>query len=221
MKTISASRADSPDPALDKITVWDAPVRVFHWLMVLSFAGAYLTAEIERWRVVHVTLGYTMAGLVIFRILWGFIGTRYARFSNFVRGPAAVLGYVRALMRGQPEHYTGHNPVGALAIVALLALALIVSASGWALDSDTGGEWLEELHELAANVMLGVVVLHVAGVLAGSWVHHENLIAAMVSGRKRGTPEEGLRSAWPAVAILMLLAVLVFWWWQWQGSQGG
>jgi cytochrome b len=78
-----------------KILVWDAPVRVFHWLMVLSFAGAYLTAESERWRLVHVSLGYTMAGLLVFRILWGLLGTPYARFSSFVRGPAAVARYLR------------------------------------------------------------------------------------------------------------------------------
>ena len=82
-----------------KILVWDAPVRVFHWLMVLSFAGAYLTAESERWRLIHVTLGYTLGGLVAFRILWGLVGTRYARFAEFVRGPAAIRGYLQHMLR--------------------------------------------------------------------------------------------------------------------------
>ena len=91
MNTTSASPADAPDrrgTAGRRVLVWDAPVRVFHWLMVLSFAGAYLTAESERWRLLHVTLGYTMAGLVVFRMLWGLVGTRHARFASFVRGPA-------------------------------------------------------------------------------------------------------------------------------------
>src|SRR6516162_5168079 len=106
MNTASASPAESsgemPEPAsgIRRVLVWDAPVRVFHWLMVFSFAGAYLTAESERWRLVHVTLGYTMVGLVAFRIVWGLVGTRYARFSNFVRGPAAIANYVRGLVRG-------------------------------------------------------------------------------------------------------------------------
>ena len=220
VKTVSASRVEAVSVKQNpgKIMVWDAPVRVFHWLLVISFAGAYLTAESEQWRLLHVTLGYTMAGLVTFRILWGVVGSRYARFSSFVRGPAAVVRYVRALMRGQPEHYAGHNPLGALAIIALLGLAIVVTASGWSIYSDTGGEWLEEAHELASNVMLAVVGLHVAGVIGGSWVHHENLIGAMFSGRKLGPPEDGIRSAWKSVAILMMLAVLGYWWLQWRSA---
>ena len=122
MNTPSASPADSAaaeprdTPSVRKVLIWDAPVRVFHWLMVLSFAGAYLTAESERWRLTHVTLGYTMAGLVAFRVLWGLVGTRHARFSSFVRGPAAIARYLRGLVGGRPEHHAGHNPAGALAI---------------------------------------------------------------------------------------------------------
>jgi cytochrome b len=109
MNTTSASPANSPGAtperasAIRKVLVWDAPVRVFHWLMVLSFAGAYLTAESERWRIVHVTLGYTMVGLVAFRVVWGLVGTRYARFSSFVRGPAAIARYLRGLIRVGPS----------------------------------------------------------------------------------------------------------------------
>jgi len=119
----------SESPA-EPVLVWDAPVRVFHWLMVLCFAGAWLTAESESWRLVHVTLGYTMAGLVAFRILWGLWGTRYAKFSSFVRGPRAVARYLGNLLRGRHEPYTGHNPAGAVAIVALLVLALLVTVTG-------------------------------------------------------------------------------------------
>ena len=220
MKTTYASPADMPaeDAARPAILVWDAPVRVFHWLMVLSFAGAYLTAESERWRLLHVTLGYTMAGLVVFRIVWGLLGSRYAKFSSFVRGPAAVARYVRSLLNGQPEHHVGHNPAGALAIVALLGLTLATGASGWALYNDVGGGWIEDIHEGAANLMLAVVVVHIAGVLLGSRLHRENLVRSMVSGRKNGRPEDGVRSAWRSVAALMLLAVLGFWWLQWQGA---
>jgi cytochrome b len=231
MKTKSAFPANSPSdmpfdtltgaPASRKILVWDAPVRVFHWLMVLSFAGAYLSAESERWRLAHVTLGYTMAGLVVFRILWGLAGTRHARFASFVRGPKAVARYLGALLRGQPEHHTGHNPAGALAIVALLALTLGVAASGWASYNEVAGNWLQDIHEAAANLMLAVVGFHIAGVMLSSWVHHENLALAMFSGRKLGTPQEGIRRAWRSVAALMLVAVLGFWWQQWQGAPSG
>jgi len=210
MNTRSASRAE--------VLVWDAPVRVFHWLMVLSFAGAYITAESERWRLLHVTLGYTMAGLLAFRVVWGLVGTRHARFASFVRGPAAVVGYLRSLASGQPEHHVGHNPAGAVAIVALLGLTGLVTAAGWATYNDLGGEWLGELHEGAANAMLAVIGVHVAGVLIGSWMHRDNLIGAMFSGRKPGLPQDAVRSAWRSVAVLMLAAVLGFWALQWQSA---
>ena len=224
MSETSASRAEAPVrfPASPKVLVWDAPVRVFHWLIVATFAGAYLTAESEHWRLLHVTLGYTMAGLVVFRILWGLVGTRYARFSDFLRGPATVAQYVRATLRGQPQHFTGHNPAGAVSIVALLVLALVISASGWAIFNDKGGDWLSQLHAGATSVMLIVVAVHVAGVLLASWMHHENLVGSMVTGRKPGNPQDSVRSAWRSVAVLMLLAVSAFWSWQWHNapSQG-
>jgi cytochrome b len=209
MSTMSASRAEA------RILVWDAPVRVFHWLMVLSFAGAYLTAEGERWRLVHVTLGYTMLGLIAFRLVWGFIGSRYARFSEFVRGPAAVARYLASLVRGRPERHTGHNPAGALAILALLVMALAVVATGWASYEQAAGKWLEELHEVAANLMLAVVFVHVAAVAVSSWLHRENLVGAMIGGRKPGSPQDAIRSAWRSLAALMLVAVLGFWAYQW------
>lgn len=201
-----------------RILVWDAPVRVFHWLMVLSFAGAYLTAERDDWRLVHVTLGYTMAGLVVFRIVWGIVGTRYARFTDFVRGPRSVLRYFRALFRGRPEHYIGHNPAGAMTILALLLLTVFVTGSGWATYKDIAGEAMEELHEVIANVMLAVVGIHVTGVLLSSWGHRENLVGAMISGRKPGNPQDRIHSAWRSVAAILLVAVLGFWWFQWSNA---
>ncbi len=200
------------------ILVWDAPVRVFHWLMVLSFAGAYLTAESERWRLVHVSLGYTLGGLVAFRVLWGLLGTRYARFASFVRGPAAVMRYLSSIALGRPEHHVGHNPAGALAIVLLLLLSVATVASGWANYNDLGGHWLEELHEVAANLMLAVVGVHVAGVVLASWLHRENLVRSMLTGRKQGAPKEGIRWTWRPLALALLAAVLGFWWLQWQSA---
>ena len=206
------------DNITTQIKVWDAPVRVFHWLMVLSFAGAYLSAESERWRLLHVTLGYTLGGLVAFRLVWGLVGTRYARFANFVRGPQAVLTYLRSLRKGQPQHHLGHNPAGAVAIVLLLLASVAVVGSGWAIYNDVGGEWLSELHDIAANSMLLVVAIHIAGVLVASRLHRENLVRAMVTGQKNGAPADGIRRPWAALAVLLVLAVLGYWWLQWQSA---
>lgn len=215
MKTPFASPAE-PTAAGRPVLVWDAPVRVFHWLMVMSFAGAYLTAESERWRLVHVTLGYTLAGLVVFRLLWGVWGTHPARFRSFVRGPQAVWRYLASLLRGQPEHHTGHNPAGALAVIGLLGLGVLVTATGWLTYNDLVGHWAEELHEGAANTMLALVLLHIGAVIVSSFLHRENLVRAMVTGRKRGRPDEAAPTASRTLALVLLVAVLAFWGWQWQ-----
>ena len=198
--------------------VWDLPVRVFHWLLVLCFAGAWITAESEHWRLVHVTLGYTMAGLVAFRVLWGLVGTRYARFASFVRGPGAVLGYLKSLIGRNPEHHTGHNPAGALAIVGLLGLIAVTAASGFATYNELGGEWLEELHEGAANGMMLLVIVHVVGVVVSSFVHKENLVRSMFTGRKPVPSDQGIRRAWAPLAVALLAAVLGFWWMQYESA---
>jgi cytochrome b len=200
------------------VLVWDAPVRVFHWVMVLAFVGAFITADGERWRLAHLTLGYTMLGLVAFRVVWGLIGTRHARFASFVRGPRAVAAYLASILRGRPAHHVGHNPAGAVVIVLLLALTCITAASGWATYHEIGGHWMEDLHEGVANTMLAFVVVHVLGVLASSWLHRENLVRAMVSGRKAGSPDDAIRSAWRPLAVIILVAVPTFWWLHWQSA---
>lgn len=204
-----------------RILVWDVPVRVFHWLLAASFAGAYVTAESDQWRLAHVILGYTAAGLACFRIVWGVVGTRYARFGSFMRGPHAIAGYLGSLLRGQPQHFVGHNPAGALTVVVLLFLSLAVGVSGWATYSPAGDPAYEDVHEVLANLMLIVVGIHIAGVLVSSWLHHENLIAAMITGFKRGAPADGIGKRWRAVGALLLAVVLGFWWWQWQHPAAG
>jgi cytochrome b len=223
MNRTSTSRTDAqgaPDAkaARPRILVWDAPVRIFHWLMVLCFAGAYLTAENDSLRLVHVTLGYTMGGLVAFRLVWGLAGSRYARFSDFIRGPAAIARYLRSLLARRPEHHVGHNPAGALGIITLLGATVLLVATGWATDNQVGGDPTEELHEVVANIMLALVVLHVAAVLASSWLHRENLIGAMLHGHKVGTTDEAIRTPWRGVAAVLLAAVAGFWWWQWHSA---
>jgi len=197
------------------ILVWDAPTRLFHWLMVACFAGAWLTAESARFLGVHLTLGYTMVGLVGWRLLWGMMGTRYARFANFVRGPQAVAAHLRDMLSPSAPHPVGHNPLGAVSIVLMLGLTLLVVASGWVYFSG-GPHVLKELHEGAASLMLGVVGVHVAGVVFASLMQRENLARSMVSGHKRGTAGDAIRWSWWPLAALLLGAVLSFWWLQWQ-----
>lgn len=213
---LAEAHADS-----QRILVWDLPVRVFHWSMVLCFAGAWLSAESERWRLVHVTLGYTMAGLVAFRLVWGLVGTRYARFANFVRGPKAIWRYLRSLLGSEPEHPVGHNPAGGLAIVGMLVLTLLVTASGWAVYEDWGPHLLEDLHEGAAEALLVLVAVHVAGVAVASVLHHENLVTAMFTGLKRGRAQDAIRRAWGPLGAVMLMALAGFWLWQGLGTNLG
>ena len=210
-----------PVPAPTGTLVWDAPVRVFHWLLAASFALAWLTGESERWQHAHLTAGYTMAGLVVFRLLWGLVGTRHARFRDFVRGPWAAIEYLDALADRRPEHHVGHNPAGGIAIVGLLGLAALTAASGWGCLHRIPGRWMNEVHELLASMMLGLVVLHILGVIVGSVLHRENLVAAMIHGRKPVPPDEGIRRPWRSVAAVLLAAVLGFWWLQWPSTPTG
>jgi len=204
-----------------KILVWDAPVRVFHALLALSIAGAWLTAETDGWRLVHVTFGYTVAALVLLRVLWGLMGTRYARFSDFVRGPLTVARYLRDLLQSKATEPVGHNPAGAVVIVGFLILGLLVPLSGWATLNERGGESLEEIHEWLAQAMLVLVGVHVAGVLIASHLHRAPLVRAMVTGYKRGNAGQAIRRTWWSVASALLLAVGTFWALQWQAAEQG
>jgi len=196
------------------IRVWDAPVRLFHWLLVLCFAGAWLSAESERLRELHVTFGLTMAGLVVLRIVWGLVGSRHARFTAFVRGPSAALAHLKALRERRAPGHAGHNPAGGWAVLALLGLIAVTAASGWLTYSDSGEVW-EELHEAGANVLMVMVVLHVLAVLVTSVLQRENLVRAMVTGRTRGPAAEDNGPPRRALAAMLLAVVLGFWFSQW------
>lgn len=214
----AASAPESHDTVLAPVKVWDWPVRVFHWLAVACFAGAWLTAESERLHLVHITLGYTLGGLVAFRVLWGLLDTGPARFANFVRSPAAAWRYISSLLGERPLHYTGHNPAGALAIVALLGLIGLTVGLGWATETERLPGWLDEGHELAANALMALVVVHLVGVAVGSLRHRENLPRAMLTGFKRGLPGEGIRRQHGWLGALVLICALGFWAWQWQSA---
>jgi cytochrome b len=167
------------------IRVWDLPTRLFHWSLATSFVIAFVTAESEKWRDIHVVAGYTLAGLIAFRLLWGFVGGGYSRFAEFLPTPRTIVDYIKSLMDGRPQHYVGHNPAGAVAIFLLLGFGIAAAGSGWAVYEDMGGHFMEELHEGASNGMMAIVAIHIAGVIVSSWLHRENLILAMITGWKK------------------------------------
>lgn len=203
------------------IKVWDILVRLFHWSLVLFFILAYLTGEGDL-ETMHALIGYAIAALIGFRLVWGIIGTKYARFSNFICRPSEVKAYLKSLMSRHPKHYIGHNPAGGLmVIIMLVALSLItwtgletyaaegkgplanISIEVNSAHADDhhgswnggrgGGEFWEEVHEFTVNLMLMLIFVHIAGVIISSLLHGENLPRAMLTGRKKVKEDEALR----------------------------
>lgn len=167
------------------VRVWDPVVRLFHWTVV---AGCVLNLFIlDDGGLPHEIVGYIVAAALAVRIVWGFVGTKYARFSDFVPTPSRLNAYVAALLRGRAPRLLGHNPAGAVVMLALMVLLAGVSVTGWmtTLDAFWGEDWLEGLHEGLANAILVLALLHAAAALFESWRHRENLVWAMVTGRKR------------------------------------
>ncbi|NOT13180.1 MAG: cytochrome B [Methylococcaceae bacterium] len=202
------------------VQVWDILIRIFHWSLVAAFVVAYLTSEENNsW---HIYSGYTVLGLIAFRVVWGFIGSRHARFSDFLRSPSAVIEYIKNTRSKNPRHYLGHNPVGGWMVIALLGMLFVVTLSGLKVyaieegkgpfaannihltpitaahaedeaegdenenenEAESGEEFWEEIHELSTNLMLALIALHLIGVLFSSRLHKENLVKAMLTGKK-------------------------------------
>ena len=170
----------------DRMTrVWDPVVRLFHWGLVASFAVAWLTTKASE--AIHTWAGFAAAGLIGLRLIWGVMGTRYAVFSQFVRGPRTVLGYLRDIVSGREARHVGHNPAGGAMVLALLAGLIVTGLSGWMQTTDTwfGIAWVETVHSLAAHGVVALVMMHLAGVALASLRHNENLVWAMITGHKR------------------------------------
>jgi len=193
---------------MSKILVWDLPTRIGHWLLVAAFGVAWFSGDSEEWRLYHVSAGYVMAAVLLFRLFWGVAGTRYARFTSFLFSPRQVVSYLIGLAKQRSEHWVGHNPAGSYAIYLLILLGLVVVASGWADYNDIGGDWLEQAHEMLSYSMLGVIGLHVSGVALSSVLHRENLVRSMISGCKRGMQPAAIASSrrWWAVLLTGLAA---------------
>jgi len=182
-----------------QIRVWDLLVRVFHWSLVASFSIAYLTED--DFLSLHVAAGYTILGLIVIRLVWGFVGSRHARWSDFVKTPSEIIAYLRDVVRFKARRYIGHNPAGGAMAVALIVSLVMTVITGLAvyggqelsgplasLLSDLPASWahqLEDVHEVFANLTLLLVVLHLAGVAFASLQHHENLVRSMITGFKK------------------------------------
>lgn len=165
------------------VRVWDPFVRVFHWSLV---ACVLLNFIVEEGEALHQVLGYAASALVGARILWGFVGTRHARFADFFPTPARLRRHLASLLAGRPEHHVGHNPVGALMMLALMACVLLLGLTGYLQTTDAfwGDEWLEELHEALASMLVGLAGLHAAAAIVMGRLERTNLIGAMITGVK-------------------------------------
>ena len=201
---------NSTETEVTSVKVWDWPVRVFHWTLAVSVIGAYVTGESEDFERLHHTLGWVAAGLIGFRVVWGLVGTRYARFSEFVRGPAQVWSYIKSLRSSEPQHFVGHNPVGAVAVILLMALVALSVYTGWLALADNAAEWTEEAHEIVSNTLMMLVVVHVLGVLWSSRTHGENLLKAMLTGSKQAHPQAGIHRNWGLLGLALFLCLLWF-----------
>jgi len=207
----------------ESIKVWDILVRVFHWSLAIFFVLAYITGdELET---VHAWAGYVIIGLLVFRVVWGLIGTKHARFSDFIYSPTDILAYLKGLFVNKPtKHYLGHNPAGGAMIIAMLiflslsswsglkayeaegkgplasaemSLVSLAQADGWYEEEHEygegheGDEFWEEVHEAFVNFTLLLIFLHLGGVFLSSIFHRENLVKAMITGRKeRANPSD-------------------------------
>ena len=167
------------------IKVWDPLVRIFHWSLVGFFTFSFLTGD--EWKTAHVYSGYAIIGLLAFRVVWGLIGTEHARFANFIYHPRAVITFLFDSIRMRAKRYMGHNPAGGAMVMALILIISGVATTGYMMTTDVfwGVEWVEETHEVLAHLTLVLIALHVGGVILASIEHRENLVRAMVTGRKR------------------------------------
>lgn len=197
---------------MQHIRIWDIPTRLFHWLLVAGLIGAFCIAQFGGKRGAafpyHAMIGLVLAAMVLLRIVWGFIGTRYARFGSFLFPPGAVVDYLKGIKTGDPVKHAGHNPASSYAIFLMLALVLAIVGSGLGKAYDI--EALGEVHEATVYALLAVAGVHVLGVLLHTLRHKENLTLSMVSGKKLvpdgATPVSGASIA--AVGFVLLIGLL-------------
>lgn len=201
--TALVSREYTGEPKPKMVRVWDPLVRLFHWSLAASFLVAFLTED--DLLVVHVWAGYIIFGLILVRLIWGFVGPRHARWSDFIKEPGEIMAYLKDVLRFSALRYLGHNPAGGAMVVALLVSLIATGLSGLAVYgaqelsgplapmfsglSEGWAHLLEDVHEVLANLTLLLVLLHLAGVVFASLQHRENLVRGMITGLKRSETE--------------------------------
>jgi cytochrome b len=195
----------NPEPAAERVLVWDLPIRIFHWLLAAAFLLAWILAvtsdDESRAFAVHGLLGLFIAALVAFRLVWGLVGTRHARFDAFATRPAALFAYLKSVLGGPGREYVGHNPASSYATWAMLIL--LVGLVGTGILLGRGRESVEDLHEILAHSLLALVGIHVLGVILHTVRHRDPIALGMIDGRKRGPSSAAIRSARPVSALLL------------------
>ena len=207
----------------------DAPTRMFHWLFVLSFLGAYLTADGERWRMLHVTLGYTMAGLLVFRVLYGLFGPRQASLGAMWHKLANLPSWLKSIAMNRSSASInwrqGQNLLMTFAVVALLIMVVPLTLSGYGVYNNfgdfLGGDWLEEVHEFFGEAFLMLVLAHLALIFGMSVWHRKNQAQPMLTGRVEGPGPDLVKKNRVWLAVLLLLVVLAYATWESQHSPNG
>lgn len=229
MNTTMPTQATAPahTQPIPSRRVIDAPTRAFHWLFALCFLGAYLSADGERWRLLHVTLGYTLAGLLVFRVAYGMIGPRHVRLnllrSKLSSGGAWLHGLGRARAVTDVNWRQGQNLLLALAVVVILLAVVPVTLTGYAAFNDWGwgGDWFEELHEWTGEALLWGVLVHLGAMLVFSLWRRKNLSMPMLTGRTEGRGPDLAQHNHGLLAWALVASVLTYWTWEWQQSPQG
>lgn len=188
------------------VLVWDFPIRVFHWLLAVSFVGAWLTSESEAQQMIHYAFGYSACALVLFRIVWGIVGTKYARFTQFIKGPAETLQHIKLLLLGKQFSGPGHNPAGALVMISLMILILLIGLTGYGIVKEFLGEFMNGAHEAISNLALGFVLIHISAAIIMSLLQKENLVKSMFTGKKQGSPEQAVQYPMYFIGIGLAIA---------------
>lgn len=200
MFLIMSSTTDTPTT---RVLVWDLPTRLLHWLLAASFTGAFAIAVLVKHRsptfAVHMLLGAIAALVVVLRVVWGFVGSRYARFRSFAFGPRAVWDYMRGAFTAKGEAHVGHNPANGWAAYAMLVSTLGVAVTGALISR--GGHAVKEVHEFFAYTMVGLVAVHLAGVVLHTVRRRQNIVLGMIDGKKPAAPAQAIGSAHPFVAL--------------------
>lgn len=192
-----------------RMMVWDSPIFITHWLLAFCFVGAILTQESEKFRLVHVTLGYTMLGIVGFRLIWGFVGSKYARFTTMKPRFLRVRENIQAILSGNKEFSIGLNAIGFIAAYLLMGLVLLVSASGYLVFNEIGPELISEIHELVGNFLITVVVVHVGSIVLNAKYQRLQKSNAEVATKIGVLAQRARPYKW--VSIIILLIVIYFW----------